>query len=158
MFWNVDLFMSLVQLQFCFCKKSSHHFRCCRALGHYPGFLECWPQLLPLQRETVPWIYNGVFGHKEWEFISSKARCHLIFFCSQRLLSKMATVLDRPSEAAGWLEAAEALLVRLRAIFFVENDRLGLVRVSQVWLMTPPVDGRTLWCRHSRWKSFLTDC
>ena len=49
----------------------------------------------------------------------------------------MAAVLDRPSEAAGWLEAAEALLVRLRAIFFVENDRLGLVGVSQVWLMTP---------------------
>ena len=43
----------------------------------------------------------------------------------KRLLSKMAAVLDRPSEAAGWLEAAEALLVRLRAIFFVENDRAG---------------------------------
>lgn len=62
----------------------------------------------------------------------------------------MATVLDRPSEAAGWLEDAEALLVRLREIFFVENDRLGLVRVSQVWLMTPPVDGRTLCYRYSQ--------
>jgi len=44
----------------------------------------------------------------------------------------MATILDVPSEAAGWLEAAEALLVRLRAIFFVENDRLGLFGCESV--------------------------
>lgn len=142
---------------FKFFQKNYHHFRHCGALGHYPGFLECWPQLLPLQRETVPWICNifltqGMGVHKLRGLVVPWMNLLV-----SRLLSKMATVLDRPSEAAGWLEAAEALLVRLREIFFVENDRLGLVRVSQRSLW-PPVDGRTLWCKHSQWKSFLTDC